>query len=225
MKRAFLHQNRKILFLLLIISYLSSLACKKLTDSSENSSSTKGNLSLQNAKIYFTSLVNEEKKEETLLKVQTLSSKKAKNVVKNISVTKPIGRFEKLNKVIQWQSMSSFTYKGVNYIVVPVVDSVKDFKNVDFFRSLIFYKKETSNIELSILEMINTKAESLGKDHQEASSNAFRNKYFSEHQKIDALNASVIFYDQKYVRDTSFQIITGNWSNARISLRSDLIIK
>lgn len=73
-------------------------------------------------------------------------------------------------------------------------------------------------MRFNFIEMLSSKGGSLMLGAQEIASIAFSNKYFEKRNSIGNLNASIIFYDENYKSETSFQITTGIWSKAKTKL-------
>lgn len=191
--------------------------CKKKNTQEEMT--LKGNdISLiQSAKNYFTDLVNKEKESP----IQSSATEQTKN-------THPqSARLLKISPYVLWDNATKQNRDGLEYAIIPLKENIKPFKNksFEFFRNIIFYQDKIKKANMIILEVLSKKDESLGDNLQKIAITSFENKYFSQTQGIDALNASIIFYNEKYLRDTSFQIQNGKWVPARISFRSDLDIK
>lgn len=182
--------------------------------------------------------------EETLAEKNTSLSQKAKNhfesLAKNENATSPppaasqqvktiqkrITPLSKMSPHILWEKATELQTENLKYTIVPLKENIKPFKNKDyeFFRNVIFYRDESGKNNMVILEVLSSKGKSLGNNLQRVAIDAFENKYFSRSADISDLNAFVIFYNEDYTRDTSFQLVNGKWTPARISFRSDLDI-
>jgi len=204
------------LFIILFTIFLIN-GCKK--KSTQEDMTLKGNnISLtQIAKNYFTNLANKEK-ESPLLQSSAIKQTKSTN-----SRITPI---LKISPCVLWDNATEQDRNGFDYVIIPLKGNIKPFKNksFEFFRNIIFYQDKTKKANMVILEVLSKKDQSLGNDLQKIAITSFENKHFSHSQSIEALNASVIFYNENYLRDTSFQLQNGKWAPARISFRSDLDI-
>lgn len=211
--------EKVILFSTLSITLFTILlvnGCKK-KNSEENVPVKESKISLvQMAKDYFTKLADNENQSST----QSSITKQAKNT--NIRITPLL----KMRPSILWENATEQDKDGFDYAIVPLKENIKPFKNknYEFFRDIIFYQDKNKKANMIILEVLGKKNESLGTNLQKIAMTSFENKYFSQTQNIDALNASILFYNESYLRDTSFQVQNGKWLPARISFRSDLDI-
>jgi hypothetical protein len=132
----------------------------------------------------------------------------------------------KMSPLILWDKATEFKRDKLTYTIVPLKDDLKKFKDkkYEFLRNIIFYSDESGKKNMLILEVLSKKGGSLGDDFLKIASSAFENKYFAKSRDIDGLNAYVLFYNENYAEDTSFQLVDGKWTPARISFRSDLEI-
>lgn len=190
------------------------IACNKKT-AKQNTTGSDASVS-QMAKNYFSNLAQQEK---------APPDQPSATVQKKITQS-PVTPLSKMSALIQWEKAVEIKRDELTYTIIPVKDDMKKFKgkNYEFFRNIIFFKDDSHKSNMTIVEVLSKKGESLGNDLQKIAINAFENKYFSRSESIDALNAFVIFYDENYIRETSFELLRGKWMPARISFRSDLEI-
>jgi hypothetical protein len=195
-----------------VLTILLAYGCNK-----KNSREAGNNVTLtQTAKDYFTGLANEEKVTSSQPSV-TSHPQSTKYRVTPLS---------KMSPSIIWDQATVHERSDMSYVIMPLKEVIKPFKNknYEFFRNVIFYKQKTGKTNMIIVEVLSKKGESLGNDLQNIAITAFENKYFSRSESIGELNAYVIFYNENYVQDTSFQLQNGKWAPARVSFRSDLDI-
>lgn len=187
--------------------------CNKMTTKEDD---TKSNSVSQLARNYFSNLSEREK----------TASNGSTGVPQKKIISKRIAPLSTMSELIQWQNAKEVTHDQLTYTVVPLKDDLKKFKSKDyeFFRNIIYYQDEQQMNHMVILEVLSKKGESLGNDLQNVAITAFENKYFSRTESIGDLNAYVIFYNENYDRDISFELKKGKWLPARISFRSDLEI-
>jgi hypothetical protein len=213
-----------ILFLFLpgtVCTILLINACNKMN--TEEDTAFNGNKSLvQTAKSYYSSLANN----EHVISADP-STKAASTTVKQTkSIKNRVTPLSKMSSVINWDKATTQQRDDLNYTIIPLKESITPFKNksYEFFRDVIFYKDKTGKANMTIIEVLSKKGESLGNDLQNIAITAFENKYFSSSQSIDAINAFVFFFDENYAQTASFQFQNGTWTPARASFRSDLDI-
>jgi hypothetical protein len=168
------------------------------------------------ARTYFSDLA---KKEITASDQVSTAQQKKGSLIRVTPLTK-------MSPFIIWENATEIKRDKLTYTIVPLKGDKKPFKNknYEFFRNLIFYRDESGKDNMTILEVLSTKGKSLGNDFKKIAISAFENKYFSGSQDIQDLNAYVIFFNENYERETSFQLVDGKWTPARISFRSDLDI-
>jgi hypothetical protein len=197
-------------FTILLVS-----GCNK-TNVSKNTLSEKNTSLTLVAKNYFESLAENEK----AVSAQLLNSGQIK------STTVRVTPLTKMSPLIMWDKATEVKREDLAYSIVPLNEEIKPFKNknYEFFRNIIFYRDENGKSNMVILEVLSQKGQSLGNDLQKIAIDAFENKYFARNQDIGDLNAFIIFYNEYYVRETSFQLVSGKWTSSRISFRSDLDI-
>jgi hypothetical protein len=197
-------------FTILLVS-----GCNKTNVRKKTLSENKASLTLV-AKNYFESLAENEK----AVSAQLLNSGQIK------STTVRVTPLTKMSPNIMWDKATEVKREDLAYSIVPLNEEIKPFKNknYEFFRNIIFYRDENGKSNMLILEVLSKKGQSLGNDLQKIAINAFENKYFARNQDIGDLNAFIIFYNEYYVRETSFQLEGGKWTSSRISFRSDLDI-
>jgi hypothetical protein len=194
-----------------------TIACSKQAIN-DISALTSNDPEIKQAQTFFINTIVKNELNTGTIGQQTLS----KNIVSRVPA-----RMSKLEKLVKWDESFQFNLNETKYVFVPVNEAVKPFKNKDFefFRYLIFYTNADGKNDLSVIEVLSNKASSLGNDLRKIALASFKNKVLGTNTPIEHINASIIFYTQDYSRQTSFQIANGNWSNARISFRSDLEIK
>lgn len=203
---------------IIFLGILLIAGCKK-RNAEENTLSKENNYSLSvAAKNYFADLVNAESKSSSSLQSQTPKLTKGQGP--------RITPLSKMSPYILWDNATEQKENGLDFLAVPLKEDIKPFKNkaYEFFREIFFYQSANHKINMIVAEVLSKKNESLGNDLQKIAITSFENNYFSRAQSIDRLNASVIFYNENYVRDTSFQLQNGLWMPARISFRNDLAI-
>lgn len=186
-------------------------------------SALNGNKSLaQTAKSYFSNLANNEQEisAQPSLKTTSTTARQTKSIKNRVT---PLS---KMSSIINWDKATTLQRNDLNYTIIPLKESITPFKNksYEFFRDVIFYKDNTGKTNMTIIEVLSKKGESLGNDLQNIAITAFENKYFSRSQSIEAINAFVFFFDENYAQSASFQFQNGTWTPARASFRSDLDI-
>jgi len=199
----------------LLLAIFATNACKKQNAKESIAAKANDATLVQIAKNYFDDLI---KKEKT--GTQAPSNRLTQQMAPGAK------RILKMEPLLLWNKAIEHSEGELNYVIIPLDENIKPFKNksFEFFRNVIFYQEKNGKGNMLILEVLGKKDELLGNNLQQISITAFENKYFSRAKAIYSLNASVIFYDANYARETSFQIQNGEWSSARISFRSDLEI-
>ena len=188
--------------------------CSKM-NTRENTALTETDIS-ETAKNYMAGLADKEK--------EIAAQPSAEQPVKGIK--NRVTPFTKMNPLIMWDKAAAQQQGDLNYVLVPLKEALKPFANkgYEFFRNVIFYKDKNGKSNMTIVEVLSKKDESLGNDHQQIAITAFENKYFNKSQPISALNASVFFFNEEYKQVASFQLQNGQWASVRMSFRSDLDI-
>jgi hypothetical protein len=189
--------------------------CNKMNVSENNTSNEKLTLA-RTAEKHFKNLAENEKP----------GPARPSSAVKLKSTKIRVTPLSKMGPFIQWESATEVKRDKLTYTIVPVKDDSKRFRDKDheFFRSIIFYREEGGKKNMIILEVLSMKGKSLGDDFHKIASMAFENKYFSGSKDIDGLNAYVLFFNENYTEDKSFQLTDGKWVPERVSFRSDLEI-
>jgi hypothetical protein len=217
--------NRSYLIILIILLSLGT-ACKKMETSKtpaipqslETSSQAYFNQLLSNEAALMASLKETDAARNTGVKPHLQK--------KQIRVTQT-ARFHDMALKIDWNSVEKYKIDKVNYLVVPVKENIKPFNNksFEFFRKLVFYNPAGGEVKMTVLEVLGNKNASLGSDLSSITRTALENRFGNKSDAIGNLNASVLFFNNNYGRDTSYSLTDGRWASARISFRSDLDIK
>ena len=137
----------------------------------------------------------------------------------------PVRRFarmRRLSELLNWNKAKEYSQYGISYVIVPVEQDVKPLSNKNFeaARSLAFYKDQSGKMHMNVIEIVSKKGGSLGDNIQETASVAFINKYVTKYNKLQSIDASVVFYDETYKRESSFQITNGLWAKASINFQN-----
>lgn len=201
-----------ILFLVLFI-FING--CKKINNETEKYSDGKDIPLVRSAKNYFEILLNKEGK----IQVQAPGKKQT-------GISPRIDPLSKMNSYVLWDQSIYKKSGGLEYVIIPLKEKIKPFKNksYEFFRDIIFYEGKNKTPNMTIMEVLSKKNESLGNDLNKIAVTAFENKNFSRNDNVDKIDASVIFYDQSYKQEGSYQLKDGKWGTARVLFRSDLEI-
>ena len=188
--------------------------CSKM-NTRENTTLAESELS-ETARNYMSGLADKEKEMTT----QPSAEQPVKGIKNRVTP------FTKMNALMMWDKATAQQQGDLNYVLVPLKEALKPFANkgYEFFRNVIFYKDKDGKSNMTIVEVLSKKDESLGNDLQQIAITAFENKYFSKSQPIGALNASVFFFNEAYKQVASFQLQNGQWAPVRMSFRSDLDI-
>lgn len=179
------------------------MACKK-QNSDENF-----NGFLASAKTWFINTVVENEN-----KILATLSNSAED-----SYKRRFARMGKLNNRLDWNRATEFEEAGIKYVITPIKENVKPFKNQSFSaaRFFIFYKDNSKVTQLKIIEILSSK-ESVLENQIQITKNAFLNKLFGKKNYFGNLNATVIFYDVHYNYESSFEIKNGSWKPSKARL-------
>ncbi len=166
------------------------------------------------AKPYMEKLV---KSEESLLALPYSELRKSSNI-------RIFSRLQKLNKNLNWSNAASFSKNGISYMVVPIDDAIKPFKNAQFegCRSIVFYKTKSNRIDLYIVEAISKEGNEFGGKQIDIAKSAFEKKTFGETLAPGNLNVSVILYNRFYYSQASYQLSNGSIQVGNLSLKNQL---
>jgi hypothetical protein len=136
-------------------------------------------------------------------------------------------RMQKLGSLLNWNEAKEYNQDGIHFVVSLVNQGRKPFKNQNFeaARAIIFYLDRSGRMKMNIIEILSNKGSSLGSDLQQIARLAFVNKQVKKNDRIEGLNGSVIFYTENYKQESSFQIVNGVWSSARIELKNQATVK
>jgi len=178
-------------------------ACRKQFDSSIDSDSLTGA-----AKNWFEKEVVQREKDMLTASFTALPKD---------SYARTFARMGKLSSLLNWRKAKEHNQSGVQYVVVPVDQAVKPFRNQNFeaARAIVFFRNHAGDFQMHIVEAVSKKGGSLAMDISDIADLGFKNKYFSKSNTIGNLTASVNFYDQNYKTETSFQVNSGAWSQAK----------
>jgi hypothetical protein len=171
------------------------------------------------SKKFFDSAILKTQEETKLIPNTTLSKAL---LVKNLSQD----RMKILSKNIKWEGAFKVDLREKSFLFVPVNENINPFldKNYQFIRYLIFENQNSIIHNLNIIELLSDSGSSL-MDAKQTAISAFRNILQNSSNPLVQLNASVIFYNQKYERLQSYYVNNGQWQDKRIWFRSDLEIK
>ncbi len=164
---------------------------------------------VENAKRYFDS---------SLLEFNEIKYPNKKGTTRSLS---------ELKDHIRWDKPILYKNENSNFLVVSLNEDLKPFENksFEFFRNLIFQTDDIGSVNnMSIIEVLSDKDYSLVSNMQKITFTAIKYKYYSIKEIADSVNASIIFYNQNYRRDTSYQLRNGNIIPLRISFIKDLKI-
>lgn len=136
------------------------------------------------------------------------------------SYARTFARMGKLNSFLNWTNAKEHNQSGVQYVVVPIDQTLKPFRNQNFqaARAIVFFKDRAGEMQMHVVEAISKKGGSLGIDIQDIADAAFKNKYFSKSSSIGNITANIIFYDRNYKTENSFQANNGTWSQTKMRL-------
>jgi hypothetical protein len=126
-------------------------------------------------------------------------------------------RMGKLNDHLNWNNGKEYNQNGLQYVVVPVEQTIKPFHNQNFeaARAIVFFKDSAGDMQMNIVEAISKKGGSLNMSIADIAAVAFKNKYLKNSNTIDNLSANINFYDKDYKAESSFQTNNGTWSKAK----------
>ena len=215
-------KNQTLFFNCVLSTFLILASCNKQVNLEPNNIIQNGSITPQllvASKTFFDSAILKTEAETKLIPNTTLS----KGVVDK---KLPQDRMKKLSKNINWEGAFKVNLREKSFLFVPVNESINPFlnKNFEFIRYLIFESQTTNISNLTFIELLSDSGSSLNNAKQMTIS-AFLNILQNTSNPLVELNASVIFYNQKYVRLQSYHVNNGQWQVKRISFRSDLEIK
>lgn len=220
-KLSFPKYRISVLLIMIVIGTASVLfiACKKqaISDAEKVTQLSSKDPAIKDAHSFFLNTIVKNEIEGATRQVKTLSTK---------SNNPPPLRMGKIANLLEWDKSVETKILDSKYLFVPFNENIKPYKNKDFefFRYLIFNKAADGKISLSVIEVLSDKGASIGQEKQALAIAALTNKLTNGAKEIDNINASVIFYNQDYNRETSFKLKDGAWSTFRISFRSDMEI-
>jgi hypothetical protein len=136
------------------------------------------------------------------------------------SYKRRFARMKKLGDRLNWNEAAEYKESGISYIIVPLRESRKPFSNKDFeaARFFAFYKEGAENMKMKIIEIISSKGGTLGNNISQIANKSFVNKYFGKKDNVYKCNAMVLFYDDQYNHELSFEIKNGLWGKGKINL-------
>lgn len=73
---------------------------------------------------------------------------------------------------------------------------------------------------MNVIEILSKKAGSLGNDIQEIARIAFINKYMTRNNNLHNVDANIVFYDERYHRESSFKVTNGSWAKTNINFQN-----
>lgn len=218
--------KNRILSFVIFAAFILMSACHK-TDISEEVKAEKTSESpnVNKLKSFFEKVVQKDQivnrqVSNTIRNVATKGSKK--------KTSEPfLNRMLQISNSINWNNSFNVAIENENFHFVAFNEPIKPFQNKDFefIRFLVLKETKNSEYQISVIEILGDKGTSLGKIPKDICIQAFRNKILNQNSSIESINASVIFFDENYQRDTSFRIENGGWKSSRISFRSDLPIQ
>jgi len=195
-----------MLILLLGVTSLLYTSCQKNDDDTiDNDSFT------STAKIWFENEIVQKEKE--------MLATPYKNLPKYAD-TRIFARMEKLNANLNWKDVKEHNQNGVQFIVVPVMETLKPFRNQNFeaARAIVFFKDYIGEMQMNIVEAISKKEGSLNMSIVDIAGTTFKNKYLNNSDLIGNLSATISFYDRNYKTESSFQISNGICSKTKINI-------
>jgi hypothetical protein len=141
--------------------------------------------------------------------------------------TRRFARMEKLSVLLDWREAKEYYQDGIHFVITPVNQSRKPFNNQNFeaARSLIFYLDNSGRIHMNIMEILSKKGSILGSNLQEDTRLAFVNKQVKKSSRIEGLSATIIFYNESYRQEGSFQVVNGSWSPVKTELKNQATVK
>jgi hypothetical protein len=136
-------------------------------------------------------------------------------------------RMQKLSSLLNWNEAKEYNEDGIHFVISLVNQARKPFKNQNFeaARAIIFYLDRSGRMKMNIMEILGNKGGSLGSDLQQIARFAFVNKQVKKNDRMEGLNATIIFYEENYRQDGSFQIKNGSWSPAKVELKNRATVK
>lgn len=225
--KTMLNRKKTMVFVVASIAFLTVniIACKKMSeaDPKKQEVSAFGSPTVSAAQNFFKGTILQNEKKEGLARTKKTNGGGA---IQRQTPSAFPARMSKIADLIRWDGSFETAINGKAYLLVPLNEATKPFKNkeFEFLRYLVFSDKDGSK-DLSVIEILSDKGTSLGTNGKEIAQFALSNKLNNDNKPIEGLNASVIFFTGDYMRETSFHIANGNWKFERISFRSDLEIR
>jgi hypothetical protein len=144
------------------------------------------------------------------------------SVLAQNSDARRFARMGRIQRILQWGDARLYNEGGIKYIVVPLDESIKPFKNkkFEFFRDLIIYADKSGTMKMAVIEVLGKENTTLGDDLQSLVHTAFRNKFLGQSEKLASVDASVIFYGRNYSLDQSFVVQAGTMKAAKAAIRT-----
>jgi len=184
-------------FLGLFLLTLLYTACKKQEESHGETSK----VTIEDSKSWFKTNIVE-------------STDASKATFSKTSLKDKFASVKKLDKFLKWEEAKIFNTRELNYVVIPIDQSIKPFSNRNFqaLRFLVIYKDQSKAMDMNIVEVVGKKGKPLEMDPKEIGNTAFSNMYFKEDKDLGRLNANILFYKKDYSFEKGFQVIAGKWS-------------
>lgn len=123
-------------------------------------------------------------------------------------------RMQKIEKILNWGNAKQYSLEGIKFVITPIDEDIKPFQNKSFeaARCLIFYQDKSGGMHMNVEEVLSDRNNSLGNDIPVIMKTGFENMYFNKRQNTMRINATAIFYDEKYYYKSSFKITNGSFS-------------
>ena len=131
-------------------------------------------------------------------------------------------RMGRIDRILKWSDARSYNEAGMKYMVVPLDEKIKPFKNqkFEFFRDVVFYSSSSGPMKMAIIEVLSKENGSLGDDLDLIAHNTFRNRYLGQNEKMAGIDATVFFYGTNYTFDASFAVQGGIWGSTKAAIRT-----
>lgn len=205
-------RQRIILFFPVLLTLVTALfiTCKKQNNSTLQNS---GDL-IKKAQNWFENVIV--KKEKDMLATPY-------SVLPSYAPERKFARMRGLNVLLDWTSAIEYKINGIDYVVALVKQDIKPFPNKNFeaARSLVFYIDNTGNMHMKIIEILSKKGGSLGQNIQSIANIAFVNEHFNKSYRIENLTANIVFYDEGYHHQSSFQLTNGTWLKGKVEIQNN----
>jgi hypothetical protein len=129
-------------------------------------------------------------------------------------------RMGKIRRLLKWEEAKESNYEGYTYLVVSTDEGINPFSNKEFEaqRAVVFYKDNEGRMQMEIIEVLSQNGNSLSLDIQEIASASFINKHFNKNKDIQNIDAAILFYNQNYRLENSYELKNGIWEKANIKL-------